>query len=137
MKSANSFRSATCSANSGSTGRPSLATCRHSAASSASRTLPRDRWYTAPRLSTARRTAARSRAGTVSTSPRQVSRSWSGAPGGASRTARDSTRRIRSDPLTAVSAGSSRRVAATPSTTSPIARRLALDSPSDGSTCSM
>ena len=51
--------------------------------------------------------------------------------------ARDSTRRIRSEPLIAAAAGGSRRTAVMPSTTSPSERSVTDSSPSEGSTRSM
>ena len=65
----------------------------------------------------------------VSTSSRQKTRNCSGLPGACSRAARRSSVAIRAEPLMSATAGSSWRVARTPSTTSPSERSATAVSP--------
>ena len=71
------------------------------------------------------------------TSSRQKTRKPLGLPGACIRAARRSTVAIRTEPFTSATAGSSWRLALTPSTTSPSDRSATAVSPSDGRTRSM
>ena len=110
--------------------------CRHAACARVAR-IAGVEWLRGCRRSTWARARSSSEVRRWTARPPTIARSSRGEPGMTSRAARESTRRIRSDPLMAATSGLSSRVAVVTSSTSPSERRVTDSSPSEGSTRSM